>query len=330
MFSTDSKTHWGRPKISLVGSGQIGSILGLLAALKHLGDVFFFDVANGIPNGKALDLAHFASVEDVTVDVTGSSEASDMMGSDVVIVTAGVPRKPGMNREDLLQINSKIIESVSSNIKKYCPSAFIICTTNPLDTMVYHLQKKAGIPACRVVGMAGELDVARFKYLLSKRLLVSVENINAMILGSHGDTMVPLLNYTTVSGISIVSLIQMGFMTIADYRDIVEQVKNGGHEIVQYLKTGSAYIAPAAATIKMVEAYLHDKREIMCCSAYLNGEYGINDLYVGVPVIIGKNGVESILEVPLTTEESNAFQTSVSTIANLRDSLSDLKQQNYQ
>jgi malate dehydrogenase len=269
MFMTDFKMHCGRPKISLIGSGQIGSILGLLTALKQLGDVYFFDVVDGIPIGKSLDLGHFASVENVTCDISGSSSSSDLAGSDVVIVTAGVPRKPGMSREDLLEINSKIIESVSLSIKKECPNAFVVCTTNPLDTMVHLLQKKTEISPNRVVGMAGELDCARLKYLLAKHLKVSVDNINAMILGSHGDTMVPLINYTTVAGLSIMSLVQMNLITIADYRHIIDKVKNGGHEIVQYLKTGSAYLAPAAATIKMIEAYIYDKREIICCSAYL-------------------------------------------------------------
>ena len=280
-----------RNKIALIGGGQIGGTLAHLAGLKELGDVVIFDIVKGIPQGKALDLAEASPVSPYNVDLKGSNNYSAIKDSDVVIVTAGVPRKPGMSRDDLLSINLKVMSDVGAGIKKYCPKAFVICITNPLDAMVWALQKFSGVKPNMIVGMAGVLDSARFRYFLSQEFNVSVEDVTAFVLGGHGDSMVPLARYSTVSGIPLPDLIKMGWTTQKKLNDIIQRTRDGGAEIVGLLKTGSAFYAPAASAIEMADSYLKDKKRVLPCAAHLSGEYKIKDMYVGVPVVIGAKGV---------------------------------------
>jgi malate dehydrogenase len=308
-----------RNKIALIGAGQIGGTLALLAGMKELGDVVLFDIADGIPQGKALDLAEASPVEGFDARLSGASSYEAIAGADVIIVTAGVPRKPGMSRDDLLGINLKVMESVGAGIKQYAPKAFVICITNPLDAMVWALQKACGLPTNRVIGMAGVLDSARFRYFLAEEFNVSVEDVTAFVLGGHGDDMVPSVRYSTVAGIPLPDLVKMGWTTQAKLDAIVARTRGGGGEIVNLLKTGSAFYAPASSAISMAESYLRDKRRVLPCAAYLNGQYGVKDMYVGVPVIIGANGVEKIVEVSLDASEKEMFAKSVNSVKTLVD-----------
>ena len=286
-----------RNKIALVGAGNIGGTLALLAGLKELGDVVLFDIVDGIPQGKALDIAEASPVEGFDASVTGSNDYSEISGADVVIVTAGIARKPGMSRDDLIGTNTKVMHSVGKGIKENCPNAFVICITNPLDVMVGILQKACGLPTNKVVGMAGVLDSARFRYFLAEEFKVSVEDVTAFVLGGHGDTMVPLERYSTVAGIPVPDLIKMGWSTEEKLAEIVQRTRDGGAEIVKLLKTGSAFYAPASSAIEMAEAYLRDKKRVLPCAAYCDGQYGLDGLYVGVPVVLGSDGVERIVEI---------------------------------
>jgi malate dehydrogenase len=308
-----------RNKIALIGSGQIGGTLAHLVGLKHLGDVVMFDIAEGVPQGKSLDLAQSSPVDGFDARFVGTNSYEAIEGADVCIVTAGVPRKPGMSRDDLLSINLKVMEQVGAGIKKYAPNAFVICITNPLDAMVWALQKTCGLPKPMVVGMAGVLDSARFRYFLADEFNVSVEDVTAFVLGGHGDTMVPLPRYSTVAGIPLPDLVKMKWTTQAHIDEIVDRTRNGGAEIVNLLKTGSAFYAPAASAIAMAESYLLDKKRVLPCAAWLNGEYGIKDLYVGVPTVIGAKGVERIVEIDLTTAERDAFEKSAASVQTLVD-----------
>ncbi len=307
----------GRKKIALIGAGQIGGTLAHLIGLKELGDVVLFDIAEGTPQGKALDLSETAPVAGFDANISGANDYSAISGADVVIVTAGVPRKPGMSRDDLLGINLKVIEAVGDGIRRYAPDAFVICITNPLDAMVWALQKVSGLPASKVVGMAGVLDSARFRYFLAEEFKISVEDVTAFVLGGHGDDMVPLLRYSTVAGIPLTDLVKMGWTTQAKLDSIVERTRKGGGEIINLLKTGSAFYAPAASAIMMAESYLKDKRRVIPCAAELNGEYGVDKLYVGVPVVIGGKGVERVVEVQLDQTEREMFDKSVSSVRTL-------------
>ena len=308
-----------RNKIALIGSGNIGGTLAHLAGIKELGDIVLFDIAEGIPQGKALDIAESSPVEGFDCAVSGANDYAEIAGSDVVIVTAGVARKPGMSRDDLVGINSKVMMAVGDGIKKNCPDAFVICITNPLDAMVGVLQKSSGLPVNRVVGMAGILDSARFRYFLAEEFNVSVKDVTAFVLGGHGDTMVPLTRYSTVAGIPVPDLIKMGWSTVDRIEKIVQRTRDGGAEIVGLLKTGSAFYAPASSAIEMAEAYLKDQKRLLPCAAYVDGKYGLEGMYVGVPVIIGKNGVERIIEITLNEEEQNMFNHSVSAVKTLND-----------
>ncbi|WP_036263500.1 malate dehydrogenase [Methylocapsa aurea] len=306
-----------RSKIALIGAGQIGGTLAHLAALKELGDIVLFDIAEGTPQGKALDLAQSGPIHGFNASLQGANSYSAIAGADVVIVTAGVPRKPGMSRDDLLGINLKVMEAVGEGIRQYASNAFVICITNPLDAMVWALQKASKLPPAKIVGMAGVLDSARFRHFLAEEFKVSVEDVTAFVLGSHGDDMVPSLRYSTVAGIPLPDLVAMGWTTQARLDEIVERTRKGGGEIVNLLKTGSAFYAPAASAISMAESYLKDKRRVLPCAAKLSGEYGVNDLYVGVPVVIGANGVERIVEVKLDASEQEMFDKSVSSVRGL-------------
>ena len=308
-----------RPKIALIGSGQIGGTLAHLIGLRELGDVVMFDIAEGIPQGKSLDLAQSSPVDGFDSRMSGTNSYEAIEGASVCIVTAGVPRKPGMSRDDLLGINLKVMEQVGSGIKKYAPNAFVICITNPLDAMVWALQKYSGMPRNMVVGMAGVLDSARFRYFLADEFNVSVEDVTAFVLGGHGDTMVPLVRYSTVAGIPLPDLIKMGWTTEKRLDDIVMRTRNGGAEIVNLLKTGSAFYAPASSAIAMAESYLKDKKRVLPCAAWLNGEYGVKDMYVGVPVVIGQKGVERIVEIELTSAEREMFDKSAAAVMQLVD-----------
>jgi malate dehydrogenase len=308
-----------RKKIALIGAGQIGGTLALLAATKELGDVILFDVVDGVPQGKALDLSQSAPVEGFNASLKGTSEYKDIAGADVVIVTAGVPRKPGMSRDDLLEINLKVMEQVGAGIAKYAKDAFVICITNPLDAMVWALQKFSGLPTNRVVGMAGVLDSARFRYFIADELKVSVEDVTAFVLGGHGDTMVPLPRYSTVAGIPLTDLVKLGWLSKDKLEQIVQRTRDGGAEIVGLLKTGSAFYAPAASAIEMAESYLKDKKRILPCAAFLTGQFGIKDTYVGVPVVIGAGGAEKIVEISLSSAEQKQFDKSVAAVAGLVD-----------
>jgi malate dehydrogenase len=306
-----------RSKIALIGAGQIGGTLAHLAALKELGDIVLFDIAEGTPQGKALDLAQSGPVNGFNAALVGTNSYEAIAGADVVIVTAGVPRKPGMSRDDLLGINLKVMEAAGGGIKQYAPDAFVICITNPLDAMVWALQKSANFPANKIVGMAGVLDSARFRHFLATEFNVSVEDVSAFVLGGHGDDMVPSVRYSTVAGIPLPDLVKMGWTTQERLNAIIDRTRKGGGEIVGLLKTGSAFYAPAAAAIAMAESYLKDKRRVFACAAKLNGEYGVKDLYVGVPVVIGANGVEKIVEVALDPSEKQMFEKSVASVRGL-------------
>jgi len=309
-------THTRR-KIALIGGGNIGGTLAHLSAVKELGDIVIFDVVEGVPQGKSLDLAQSSVIEKVDTNVIGTNSYEDIKGADVVIVTAGVPRKPGMSRDDLISINTSIIKQVAEGIKQYAPNAFVIVITNPLDAMVWVMRKVSGLPHNKVVGMAGVLDSARFCHFLSQEFKVSVEDISTFVLGGHGDTMVPLIRYSTVAGIPIPDLIKMGWSTKERMDAIIERTRNGGGEIVSLLKTGSAFYAPAASAIAMAESYLKDKKRVLPCAAYLNGEYEVKDLYVGVPVVIGAGGVERIIEIELNAAEKELFNKSVQAVRDL-------------
>jgi len=308
-----------RPKIALIGSGQIGGTLAHLIGLKELGDVAVFDIAEGIPQGKALDLAQSSPVDGFDAKMVGANSYEAIEGAAVCIVTAGVPRKPGMSRDDLLGINLKVMEQVGAGIKKYAPNAFVICITNPLDAMVWALQKACGLPKTMVVGMAGVLDSSRFRYFLADEFNVSVEDVTAFVLGGHGDSMVPLTRYSTVAGIPLPDLVKMKWTTQARLDAIVQRTRDGGAEIVNLLKTGSAFYAPAASAIAMAESYLKDKKRVLPCAVWLNGEYDVKDLYVGVPVVIGARGVERIVEIQLNTAERTMFEKSASAVKSLVD-----------
>jgi malate dehydrogenase len=308
-----------RNKIALIGAGQIGGTLAHLIGLKHLGDVVMFDIAEGVPQGKSLDLAQSSPIDGFDARFVGVNSYEAIEGADVCIVTAGVPRKPGMSRDDLLSINLKVMEQVGAGIKKYAPNAFVVCITNPLDAMVWALQKTCGLPKAMVVGMAGVLDSSRFRYFLADEFNVSVQDVTAFVLGGHGDTMVPLPRYSTVAGIPLPDLVKMGWTTQAHIDEIVDRTRNGGAEIVNLLKTGSAFYAPAASAIAMAESYLRDKKRVLPCAAWLNGEYGIKDLYVGVPVVIGAKGVERIVEIDLTSAERDSFEKSAASVQTLVD-----------
>ena len=306
-----------RKKISLIGAGQIGGTLAHLIALKELADVVLFDVAEGIAKGKALDIAQSSSVDGFNVNILGTSNYEDTKNSDVIIITAGVPRKPGMTRDDLLGINLKIIKQVADGIKNTSPNAFVICITNPLDVIVMALQKYSGLPKNMVVGMAGILDTSRFKYFLSQELKTPVSKINSLVLGGHGDTMVSMLNHTTVEGVAVLDLVKEGKIKKEVLDSIVERTKNGGAEIVKLLEKGSAFYAPAASGVEMAESYLKDLKKQLPCAAYLNGEYGVKDLYAGVPVIIGKSGIEKIIAIDLSSEEKQNFDHSINAVKEL-------------
>jgi malate dehydrogenase len=308
-----------RNKIALIGAGQIGGTLALLAGIKELGDVVLFDIVDGIPQGKALDIVQGSSIEDYDASITGASDYSAIKGADVIIVTAGVPRKPGMSRDDLIGINTKVMGQVGAAIKENAPNAFVITITNPLDAMVYVMREATGFPSNRVVGMAGVLDSARFRYFLADEFKVSVEDVTAFVLGGHGDTMVPLIRYSTVAGIPLPDLIKMGWTTQERLDKILQRTRDGGAEIVDLLKTGSAFYAPASAAISMAEAYLRDKKRVLPCAVLLNGEYGVKDLYVGVPAVIGAGGIERVVEIQLNAEEKAMFDKSCGAVRTLVD-----------
>ena len=306
-----------RAKIALIGSGMIGGTLAHLAALKELGDIVLFDIADGIPQGKALDIAEAGPVDKYDAKMSGTTDYADIADADVCIVTAGVARKPGMSRDDLLGINLKVMKSVGEGIAKHAPNAFVICITNPLDAMVWALQKFSGLPAHKVCGMAGVLDSARFRHFLAEEFDVSVKDVTAFVLGGHGDTMVPLPRYSTVSGIPLPDLIDMGWTTQEKMDAIIQRTRDGGAEIVGLLKTGSAYYAPAASAIEMAQAYLNDQKRLLPCAAALSGEFGKKDMYVGVPTVIGAGGIERIAEIKLSKEEQAAFDKSVEAVEGL-------------
>jgi malate dehydrogenase len=308
-----------RAKIALIGAGQIGGTLAHLIGLKELGDVVLFDIAEGIPQGKALDLVQSAPVEGFDAHLLGTNSYDAIDGASVCIVTAGVPRKPGMSRDDLLGINLKVMEQVGAGIKKYAPGAFVICITNPLDAMVWALQRACGLPKQMVVGMAGVLDSARLRYFLADEFNVSVEDVSAFVLGGHGDSMVPVVRYSTVAGIPLPDLVKMKWTTQARIDAIVQRTRDGGAEIVNLLKSGSAFYAPASSAIAMAESYLKDKKRVLPCAAYVNGEYGLKDLYVGVLAVIGAKGVERIVEVQLSGSERGMFEKSAETVQSLVD-----------
>ena len=308
-----------RKKIALVGSGNIGGTLAHLIGLKELGDVSMFDIADGIPQGKALYIAQSTPVEGVDGAYSGGKDYSVIKGADVVIVTAGVPRKPGMSRDDLLAINLKVMSQVGAGIKKYAKNAFVICITNPLDAMVWALREYSGLPHNKVVGMAGVLDSARFRYFLSEEFKVSVEDVTAFVLGGHGDTMVPLVRYSTVAGIPLPDLVKMKWTTQKKLDAIVQRTRDGGAEIVGLLKTGSAFYAPAASAVQMAESYLKDKKRVLPAAAYINGQYGVKNLYVGVPTVIGSGGVERVVEIKLNAAEKKMFDKSVASVKGLVD-----------
>jgi malate dehydrogenase len=308
-----------RNKIALIGAGNIGGTLALLAGLKELGDIVLFDIAEGIPHGKALDIAQASAIEGFDANVVGANDYADLAGADVVIVTAGVPRKPGMSRDDLVGINTKVMTQVGEGIKANCPNAFVICITNPLDAMVGVLQRASGLPASHVVGMAGVLDSARFRYFLAEEFQVSVEDVSAFVLGGHGDTMVPLVRYSTVAGIPVPDLVKMGWSTKDKIDAIVQRTRDGGAEIVGLLKTGSAFYAPASSAIQMADAYLKDKKRLLPCAAFVENAYGLDGVYVGVPVIIGSGGVERVVEIAMNADEQAMFDHSIAAVRALNE-----------
>jgi malate dehydrogenase len=308
-----------KPKISLIGSGQIGGTLAHLIALKELGDVVLFDVAEGIAKGKALDLSQSTAIDGLNVSITGTNNYDDTSDSDVIIITAGVPRKPGMTRDDLLGINLKIIKQVAEGIKETSPNAFVICITNPLDVIVMALQKYSGLPKNKVIGMAGVLDTSRFKFFLSQELNVPISEVDSFVLGGHGDTMVPVPNRTTVSGKPLLDFVKEGKISEEKLNEIIDRTRNGGAEVVKLLETGSAFYGPAASGIEMAESYLKNLKKTLPCAAHLNGQYGVQDLYVGVPVIIGSNGIEEVVELTLDDEEKRYFDISIDAVKELFD-----------
>ena len=309
-----------RKKISLIGAGQIGGTLAHLIALKELADVVLFDVAEGLAKGKALDIAQSSGVSVFNSSIKGTNNYEDIKNSDVIIITAGVPRKPGMSRDDLLGINLKIIKQVAEGIKLNSPNSFVICITNPLDVIVMALQKYSKLPTSNIVGMAGILDTSRFKYFLSQELKVPINKINSLVLGGHGDTMVPTFNHTIVDGKSLSQLVKDKKISAEKLDAIIDRTRKGGAEIVKFLKTGSAFYAPAASGVEMAESYIKNLKKTLPCAAYLNGEYNIKGLYVGVPVVIGKNGVEKVLEIELNEKEKNNFKISVQAVEELFES----------
>ncbi|MAI98822.1 MAG: malate dehydrogenase [Nisaea sp.] len=313
-----------RNKIALVGAGNIGGTLALLAGLKELGDVVLFDIIDGIPQGKALDIAEAAPVEGFDAMVAGANDYSAIKDADVVIVTAGIARKPGMSRDDLIGTNTKVMNAVGEGIKNNCPDAFVICITNPLDVMVGVLRDACGLPHNKVVGMAGVLDSARFRYFLAEEFNVSVEDVTAFVLGGHGDTMVPLERYSTVAGIPVPDLIKMGWSTQEKIDQIIQRTRDGGAEIVGLLKTGSAFYAPASSAIQMAESYIRDKKRVLPCAAYCDGQYGLDGLYVGVPAVIGAGGIERIVEIELNADEKKMFDNSVNAVRSLVDVVANL------
>ena len=306
-----------RTKIALIGSGMIGGTLAHIAAQKDLGEIVLFDVAEGLPQGKALDIAQSAPVDGYGSKLKGTQDYKDIAGADVCIVTAGVARKPGMSRDDLLGVNLKVMKSVGEGIRQYAPNSFVICITNPLDAMVWALQRFSGLPTKKVIGMAGILDSARFRLFLAEEFNVAVDSVTAFVLGGHGDTMVPLVRYSTVAGIPLPDMIKMGWTTEEKIDAIVDRTRKGGGEIVALLKTGSAYYAPAASAIQMAESYLRNKRMVIPCAAHLTGQYGVKDTYVGVPIVVGENGVEKIVEVSFTADERKMFDGSVAAVREL-------------
>jgi len=306
-----------RNKIALIGSGMIGGTLAHMVGLKELGDVVLFDIAEGVPQGKGLDIAESSPVDGFDARFRGANDYAAIEGADVIIVTAGVPRKPGMSRDDLLGINLKVMKQVGAGISKYAPDAFVICITNPLDAMVWALQKYSGLAPEKVVGMAGVLDSARFRYFLAEEFNVSVEDVTAFVLGGHGDSMVPLARYSTVAGIPLPDLVSMGWTSQTKLDQIIQRTRDGGAEIVGLLKTGSAYYAPAASAIAMAESYLKDKKRVLPVAAHLSGQYGVKDLYVGVPVVLGAKGVERVIEIDLNKAEKTAFEKSVNAVKGL-------------
>lgn len=313
-----------RKKIALIGGGMIGGTLAHLAALKELGDIVVFDIAEGLPQGKSLDLSQSGGVEGFDAKLSGTNSYEAIKGADVVIVTAGVPRKPGMSRDDLVGINLKVMKSVGEGLKAHAPNAFVICITNPLDVMVWALQKYSGLPTNKLIGMAGVLDSARFQHFLAEEFNVSVKDVNAFVMGGHGDTMVPLTRYSTVAGIPVPDLIKMGWSTQEKIDKIVQRTRDGGAEIVNLLKTGSAYYAPASSAIAMAESYLKDYRRVLPCAAYLDGQYGVKGTYVGVPVVIGEKGVERIVEVQLDANDKAGFDKSVAAVRSLMEAAKTL------
>jgi malate dehydrogenase len=314
-----------RRKIALIGGGQIGGTLAHLVALKELGDVVLFDIVEGLPQGKCLDLAQAGPIEGYDVRLKGTNSYADIAGADVVIVTAGVPRKPGMSRDDLLGINLKVMSAVGEGIKSHAPNAFVICITNPLDAMVWALRQFSGIPHEKIIGMAGVLDSARFRHFLAEELNVSVEDVSAFVLGGHGDTMVPMPRFSTVAGIPLPELVKMHWISQDRLDKLVQRTRDGGAEIVGLLKTGSAFYAPATAAIEMAQSYLRDKKRVLPCAAYVNGPYGINDLYVGVPVVIGEKGVERIVELELTADEKAQLTKSAESVRGLIEACKKLE-----
>lgn len=308
-----------RKKLAMIGSGMIGGTLAHIAAQKELGDVVLFDIVEGIPEGKGLDIAESSPVDGYDSRLKGTQDYADIAGADVCIVTAGIARKPGMSRDDLLGTNLKVMKSVGEGIAKHAPNALVICITNPLDAMVWALQKFSGLPHNKVIGMAGILDSARFRYFLAEEFNVSVESVTAFVLGGHGDTMVPLTRYSTIAGIPLPDLIDMGWTTQERIDSIVDRTRKGGGEIVALLKTGSAYYAPAASAIQMAESYLKDKKLVVPCAAHLTGQYGLNDLYVGVPIVLGAEGCERIVEVKFNPDEKEMFDSSVAAVKELME-----------
>ena len=306
-----------RKKIALIGAGNIGGTLAHLVGLKELGDVVLFDIVKGIPQGKAVDIVQSSPVSGFDTKYLGANSYRAIRGADVVIVTAGIPRKPGMSRDDLVSVNTGVMEAVGAGIKANCPKAFVICITNPLDAMVLVLKEASGLPHNKVVGMAGILDSARFRYFLAEEMDVSVKDVTAFVLGGHGDTMLPLARYSTVAGIPLPDLVKMGWISKEKLTEIVQRTRDGGAEIVKLLKAGSAFYAPATAAIEMAEAYIKDQKRVLPCAAFLNGQYGVKGMYVGVPVIIGSRGVERIVEISLSKTEMLQFQKSVSAVKNL-------------
>jgi malate dehydrogenase len=306
-----------RKKIALIGAGMIGGTLAHLAAMRELGDIVLFDIVEGIPEGKALDISQAGPIDDFDATLKGSSDYADIEGADVCIVTAGIARKPGMSRDDLLGINLKVMKAVGEGIRKHAPNAFVICITNPLDAMVWALREFSGLPHHMVVGMAGVLDSARFRHFLAQEFEVSVEDVTAFVLGGHGDTMVPVVEYSTVAGIPIPDLIKMGWSSQDKIDAIVKRTRGGGGEIVALLKTGSAYYAPATSAIAMAESFLKDKKRVLPCAAHLDGQYGVDDLYVGVPCVIGAGGVERVIEIELNSQARENFNVSVDAVKEL-------------